>query len=172
MLLEAGAVPFVLSTVPQLLLINETNNFIWGRGKNPWNVLRSCGGSSGGEAGLVSSGCSPIGIGSDGGGSVRIPAIYCGLHAFKPTGNRFTMAGHKKSSEYNPRHIQSAVGPLAKNTDDCERLIKALCNQELMHSEEPLKKFSPWNISNKPELSSKIIQGKLRIGYITNFKVR
>lgn len=171
MLIESGAIPFVISTVPQLLLVNETNNFIWGRGKNPWNILRSCGGSSGGEAGLVAAGCSPIGIGSDGGGSVRIPAIYCGLHAFKPTGNRFTMIGHKHPSEYNPRHIQSAVGPLAKNSEDCERLIKALCNEQLMLSEDPLKKFFSWNPESKSDLKKKIEARKLRVGVIKNFNV-
>ena len=116
MIIQGGGIPFVKSTVPQLLLINETNNFIWGRAKNPWDVKRTSGGSSGGESGLVAAGCSPLGLGSDGGGSVRLPANYCGLYGFKTTGARYSLIGHKKPSEYVPRHIGSALGPLAKNT--------------------------------------------------------
>lgn len=146
MIKAEGGVIFVKSTVPQLLLINETNNWIWGRGMNPWNINRTCGGSSGGEGGLIASGCSPLGLGSDGGGSVRIPSHYCGLYGFKPTGKRFTMMGHKKPSEYNPRHIGSCIGPLGRNTADCERMAEALSNEELFTKEDLLKKFIPWRI--------------------------
>jgi fatty acid amide hydrolase len=59
MLKDEGAIPFVMSTCPQLLLINETHNRIFGRAMNPWDKKRSPGGSSGGEAGLISLGCSP-----------------------------------------------------------------------------------------------------------------
>lgn len=86
LLMNAGAIPFVKSNVPQLLLINETNNYIFGQAKNPWDLNRTPGGSSGGEAGLICLGCCPIGIGSDGGGSIRIPALYCGIFGFRPTG--------------------------------------------------------------------------------------
>lgn len=172
MIIEAGGVPFVKSTVPQLLLINETNNFIWGRGMNPWNIKRSCGGSSGGEGGLVSAGCSPLGLGSDGGGSVRIPSLYCGLYGFKPTGNRFTMIGHKKPSEYTPRHIGSALGPLAKNTEDCERMAEILMNGDMVSKEEVLRKTLPWDYNKYTPVEDKIKNRKLRIGYIRGFKVR
>lgn len=67
-------IPFVKSNIPQLTLNYDSFNFMWGRVVNPWNKLRSAGGSSGGEAALIASRCSPIGIGSDIGGSVRIPS--------------------------------------------------------------------------------------------------
>jgi Asp-tRNA(Asn)/Glu-tRNA(Gln) amidotransferase A subunit family amidase len=172
MIIAAGGVPFVKSTVPQLLLINETNSFIWGRGKNPWNVKRSCGGSSGGEGGLVSAGCSPLGLGSDGGGSVRLPSLYCGLYGFKPTGNRFTMIGHKKPSEYTPRHIGSALGPLGKNTEDCQRMLEILMNEEMLSKKEHIRKILPWNMASATGVQSKIKSGNLRVGYIRGFEVR
>jgi hypothetical protein len=63
-------------------------NFIWGAAKNPWNKLRSIGGSSGGEAGLISTHGSPLGFGSDVGGSLRIPAAFGGCYTLKPTSFR------------------------------------------------------------------------------------
>lgn len=76
-------IPFVRSNVPQLGMIFDCNNFVFGRSKNVWNVRRSVGGSSGGEAGLIAASCSPIGLGSDIAGSLRIPASFCGVHSLK-----------------------------------------------------------------------------------------
>lgn len=71
---DHGLIPFIKTNVPQSLLINETVNFVFGKTKNPYDVERTSGGSSGGESASVLSRCSPIGFGSDGGGSVRIPS--------------------------------------------------------------------------------------------------
>lgn len=73
--------------------MNETMNHIWGRAQNPWNTARTTGGSSGGEGGLLSSNCSPIGVGTDIGGSLRIPALYCGAYSLKPTAKRVSWEG-------------------------------------------------------------------------------
>ncbi|CAM6002804.1 unnamed protein product, partial [Sphagnum balticum] len=70
----SGMIPFVRTNVPQMAMILETNNFLWGRSLNIWNRDRSVGGSSGGEAGLVAANCSPIGLGNDIGGSLRVPS--------------------------------------------------------------------------------------------------
>ena len=72
--LKMGLIPFVRSNVPQGCKAFETHNNIISYSTNPWKKERSCGGSSGGEAGMVSSYCAPIGIGSDLAGSLRIPA--------------------------------------------------------------------------------------------------
>lgn len=74
LLLKMGLIPFVRSNVPPACKITETVNNMFDYSRNAWNSTRSCGGSSGGEGGLVSSGCSPLGFGSDIGGSIRIPA--------------------------------------------------------------------------------------------------
>ena len=66
----------------------ETCNYVWGCAENPWNRLRSPGGSSGGEAGLVATHGSPLGLGSDIGGSIRLPAAWCGCYGFKPSSIR------------------------------------------------------------------------------------
>ena len=66
----------------------ESANNVWGYAKNPWNHNRIVGGSSGGEGGLLSTRCSPIGIGSDIGGSLRSPPAFCGIYGFRPSSNR------------------------------------------------------------------------------------
>lgn len=93
LLRNAGAILHVRSNVPQLLLMPESENNVWGCSLNPWDLSRTPGGSSGGEAALIASGCSVMGLGSDIGGSIRIPAHYCGIVGFKPTPNRLTNSG-------------------------------------------------------------------------------
>ena len=88
-----GAIPFVKSNVPPLLMLYETENIIFGVTKNPLDIKRTPGGSSGGEAALIASRCSPAGIGSDIGGSIRIPCAFCGLYGFKPSSIRTTYKG-------------------------------------------------------------------------------
>jgi Asp-tRNA(Asn)/Glu-tRNA(Gln) amidotransferase A subunit family amidase len=67
-------IPFVQTNVPQIGMTCETHNNLWGRSLNPWNKSRSPGGSSGGEGAMISARCSILGVGSDNGGSIRIPA--------------------------------------------------------------------------------------------------
>src|SRR6202044_853085 len=71
----------------------ETDNLVYGRTNNPYDLPRPPGGSSGGEAAIVSAGGSPLGLGTDAGGSIRIPAHFCGLAAIKPTSGRVPRTG-------------------------------------------------------------------------------
>lgn len=71
---DMGFIPFVRTNVPQGIRTYDTNNNMFGYCRNPWNLERSTGGSSGGQSGMVSSYCSPIGLGTDLGGSLRVPA--------------------------------------------------------------------------------------------------
>lgn len=80
-----GAIPLVRGNVPQAMYSIHTTNYIFGEALNPKDNSRSCGGSSGGDAGLVAAGCVPLGIGGDIGGSIRFPAVFCGIYGFKPT---------------------------------------------------------------------------------------
>jgi len=114
---EAGAILLGKTNVPQLLLMNESDNPLYGRASNPWNLARTPGGSSGGEAALIAAHGSPLGLGSDIGGSVRLPATACGICALKPTTGRLTTRGH-----FNPLEGQEAVrmqpGPMARTVED------------------------------------------------------
>lgn len=88
-----GAIFICKSNVPQALLAAESSNNVWGKCQNIWDRTRTTGGSSGGEAGLISSFCSPIGIGTDIGGSIRIPSNFSGIYGFKPTANKICKKG-------------------------------------------------------------------------------
>ena len=90
----SGMIPFIRTNAYQMSFTFETNNLLWGLSKNPWNRVRSVGGSSGGEGGLISVGGSPIGIGADLGGSIRTPAAFCGVFALKPGSTRISNEGH------------------------------------------------------------------------------
>src|ERR1700674_4086146 len=81
----AGAVILGVTNTPELLMAWETDNLLYGRTNNPWDLSRTAGGSSGGEAAAIASGCSASGVGSDGGGSIRVPAHFCGICGLKPT---------------------------------------------------------------------------------------
>ena len=82
---DAGAIILVRSNVPQGGLSMHSENYVWGTAINPYSKERSCGGSSGGDGGLVASRCVPLGIGTDIGGSVRIPAHFNGIMGFRPS---------------------------------------------------------------------------------------
>ncbi|HLW75656.1 MAG TPA: amidase, partial [Bryobacteraceae bacterium] len=90
-----GAIVLGKTNTPEFLVSYESDNFITGRSNNPWDLERTPGGSSGGEAAAIASGCSPGGIGSDGGGSIRVPAHFCGIAGLKPTPGRISPIGHR-----------------------------------------------------------------------------
>ncbi len=113
---KAGAVVLGKTNVPQLGIMAESVNPIYGLTNNPWDLQRSPGGSSGGEAALIAAGGSPLGLGSDGGGSIRQPAHVCGICGIKPTGGRLTMQGHWLSANWPFDWAQP--GPMARHVAD------------------------------------------------------
>jgi fatty acid amide hydrolase len=87
-------IPFIKSNVAQIAMTYESVNGLWGRVLNPWDKSRTAGGSSGGEGALIASRCTPIGTGADIGGSLRIPAEFCGIYSLKPSSHRLSFSGH------------------------------------------------------------------------------
>lgn len=118
----AGAIILAKTNTPEFLTSYETDNFLTGRTNNPWNLDRTPGGSSGGEAAAISSGCSPGGIGSDGGGSIRVPAHFCGIAGLKPTPGRISSIGHQPIERLGI----GVVGPLARSVADVRLLFEVL----------------------------------------------
>jgi len=113
----AGAIVLGKTNMPEIALAPETDNLIYGRTNNPYDLSRTCGGSSGGEAAIIAAGGSPLGIGSDSGGSIRIPSHFCGIAGIKPTAGRAPRTGHFPS----PGGLQEIlwhVGPMARFVDD------------------------------------------------------
>jgi len=95
----------------------ETNNLVYGRTNNPFDVTRTPGGSSGGAAAIVAAGGSPLDIGSDTGGSIRVPSHFCGIAGIKPTAGRVSRAGHIVDFT-GPAQSLTHIGPIAKYVDD------------------------------------------------------
>src|SRR5947209_1812362 len=122
---EAGAILLGNTNTPEFLMAYETDNRLSGKTSNPWNTEYSSGGSSGGEAAAIASGCSAGGVGSDGGGSIRVPAHFCGICGLKPTPGRIPATGH-----FPPRHSAFAwigvVGPMARTIADVRTLFDVM----------------------------------------------
>ncbi len=97
---RAGAIILGKTNTPEFMASYETDNFITGRTNNPWDLDRTPGGSSGGEAAAIAGGCSPGGVGTDGGGSIRVPAHFCGIAGLKPTPGRISLSGYRASAAW------------------------------------------------------------------------
>ena len=108
----------------------ETNSFIFGRAKNPWNQDRTTGGSSGGEAGLIALGGSLVGLGNDIGGSIRIPSSYCGIYGYKPSTKRIFPKGLSSLAQSfdGNKNITVGSGPMARSVNDLVSLMTVLLN--------------------------------------------
>jgi len=124
---RAGAILLGKTNTPEFLTSYETDNYITGRANNPWNVERTPGGSSGGEAAAIASGCSPGGVGSDGGGSIRVPAHFCGIAGLKPTPGRISLIGHRPSEAATGIAV---AGPMARSVADVRLLFEALAGHD------------------------------------------
>ena len=133
----AGAILIGKTNVPQLAMSLQTNNAIFGRTNNPWNLERTPGGSSGGAAAAVAAGLVPFDIGSDMSGSIRIPAHFCGIYGFKPTSNRVSGAGHIPPPPDAPRLDRqlASYGPLTRGIDDLELLTSILVGSDGVDTE-------------------------------------
>ncbi|MFW3171597.1 amidase [Geodermatophilus sp. CPCC 206100] len=128
----AGAVVLGKTNVPELCAAYETDNAVFGRTNNPHDVARTSGGSSGGEAAAVAAGLSPLGLGSDGGGSIRVPAHYCGVLGLRPTPGRVPETGQWPPSRASGYGDMVCLGPLARSTADLALLLQVVSGPDLV----------------------------------------
>ena len=122
---QAGAVILGTTNCPEFLMAYETDNLLYGRTSNPWDLTRTAGGSSGGESAAIAAGLSASGFGSDGGGSVREPAHFTGICSLKPTPGRIPGTGHLPPS-VGPFSLLGAIGPMARTIADVSLLFRTL----------------------------------------------
>jgi len=132
----AGALILGTTNCPEFLMAYETASRLHGRTRNPWDLERSPGGSSGGESAAIAAGMSAAGLGSDSGGSVRVPAHFTGICSMKPTPGRIPGRGHLPPC-VGPFAILGAIGPMARTMGDVALLFRALSGQD------PLDPVSP-----------------------------
>lgn len=116
---DAGAVILGVTNVPELLAAYESDNLIYGATNNPYDINLSAGGSSGGEAAIISAYGSPLGLGSDGGGSIRVPAHFCGIAGIKPTQGLIPLTGISlPGAGAGCLQAFGTCGPMARFVDD------------------------------------------------------
>ncbi len=153
---QAGAIPIAKTNLPEWLFSFETDNYIYGRTNNPYDVTRTPGGSSGGESALLAVGGSALGLGSDAFGSVRLPAAFCGLAGVKPTSGRLPRTGHVPGPGGWVQAVWQ-IGPMARRVEDVMLAMRLLAYPD----EEDL--WSP----PVPLLESKQELKDLRVAFYT-----
>lgn len=126
-----GAIILGMTNVPELLAAIETDNLIFGRTNNPYDLNRTPGGSSGGEAAIIAAAGSPMGLGGDAGGSIRIPCHCCGIAGIKPTTNLVPVSGTAFSLENFGLYFQiAALGPMAKHVEDLYLMLDIIAGPD------------------------------------------
>ncbi len=123
-LLELGAILYCKTNLPQTLMTADSHNNVFGRVLNPHKLNLTAGGSSGGEGALVAMRGSILGIGTDIGGSIRIPAICCGTYGFKPSSHRVPFGGQTEPCAIIGPGFPPVAGPLANSFEDLEFLVR------------------------------------------------
>jgi fatty acid amide hydrolase 2 len=125
----AGAIPLGVTNVSELCMWMETSNLVYGRTNNPYDRRRIVGGSSGGEGAIVGSGASPFGLGSDIGGSIRMPAFFCGVFGHKPSGGLVPGTGQYPMAHGRARRYLT-TGPIARRAEDLWPLLRILAGPD------------------------------------------
>jgi fatty acid amide hydrolase 2 len=125
----AGAIPLGVTNTSEMAMWFESYNVLYGRTSNPYDPTRIPGGSSGGEGAVIGAGGSPFGVGADIGGSIRMPAFFCGVYGHKPTGGLVPLTGHHPV----PHGVVGrycTVGPLARRAADLWPLLKIMAGPD------------------------------------------
>ncbi|PYX52572.1 MAG: amidase [Acidobacteria bacterium] len=152
---KAGAIVLGVTNTPEILMAWETDNLLYGRTNSPWDLERTPGGSSGGEAAAIAAGMSAGGVGSDGGGSIRVPAHFSGICGLKPTPGRIPATGHFPPSG-GPFALIGVAGPMARTVADLTALFEVMQGPDdgdTCAAPVPLRRWSENEIK------------KLRVGY-------
>ncbi|KIJ61538.1 hypothetical protein HYDPIDRAFT_183162 [Hydnomerulius pinastri MD-312] len=142
-LYELGAVPFVRTNVPQTLMWGETSNNVFGRTTNPYNRKLTPGGSSGGEGALLAMRGSPLGVGTDIDGSLRIPSAFCGLYTIRPSYERLPYHG-ASNTLMGQESISSVLGPMSTSISALKLFTKAIIDARPW-DRDPLAVRKVWN---------------------------
>ncbi|KAA8648150.1 hypothetical protein EYZ11_000538 [Aspergillus tanneri] len=141
-LISAGAVLYVKTNIPQTMMTADSHNNVFGRVLNPHRLNLTAGGSSGGEGALLALRGSVLGIGTDIGGSIRIPALCCGVFGFKPSSSRVPYGGQTAAGHTGMTSILPVAGPLCHSIRDAELLLKLVFNSNAADLDDVLG--VPW----------------------------
>ena len=141
---EAGAIILGKTNVPRFLADWQTNNDVYGLTSNPWEPERTVGGSSGGAAAALAAGLVPLEIGSDVGGSIRIPAHFCGVYGHKPSHGIVPLGGHLMGPPGTPPAPDLLVaGPMARSPQDLSLALELMAGADTFNSSGWTLKLPP-----------------------------
>lgn len=126
---RAGAIPVGVTNTSELCMWLESNNRVYGRTNNPYDPTRIVGGSSGGEGAIIAAGGSPFGLGSDIGGSIRLPAFFNGVFGHKPSGGAVPSTGQFPSAE-NEAQRYLTTGPLSRSSEDLMPFLRIVAGPD------------------------------------------
>ncbi|EED11904.1 amidase, putative [Talaromyces stipitatus ATCC 10500] len=157
----AGAVFYCKTNQPQSLMHLESDS-LWGRVLNPFNINLSAGGSTGGEAALIALMGSPLGVGTDIGGSIRCPAAFCGIYGYKPTSHILPMRGFLPTPVAAELNIPASTGPMCRSIRDIDLFMTTILEAKPYLLDPNLVPIS-WTGSRTPPNSH-----RLKIGVISN----
>lgn len=164
----AGGIPLGVSNVSELCMWMESNNKVYGRSNNPYNPNHTVGGSSGGEAAIVAAGGAPFGLGSDVGGSIRIPAFFNGVFGHKPTSGLVPNFGQYPETEGEALGYLT-TGPFARRAEDLYPLLQLLAGptpRDVYAFEQPLREphvdLDKLRVIHMPDDGRTPVSGELR----------
>jgi len=163
LLRKAGAVFYIKTSVPQSLMVCETINNISGRTVNPRNKNWSCGGSSGGEGANVGIRGGIIGVGTDIGGSIRVPSAFNFLYGLRPSHGRLPY-GKMANSMEGQETVHSVVGPITHSVEDMRLFVKSVLSQEPWKYDSKVAPM-PWRQAEEDAVKSKLSSGNLTLGF-------
>lgn len=126
----AGAIILGKTNTPEFTLAGITDNEVYGRTNNPYDVERSPAGSSGGAGAILAAGGSALDLGSDTGGSIRMPSHYCGIAGIKPTSGRVPRTGHAISFEVGALDAFTQIGPMARHVEDLSLTLSIIAGPD------------------------------------------
>ena len=160
---DLGATLYCKTSVPHTLMCGETVNNIIGYTQNAKNRLLSSGGSSGGEGSLIGARGSPVGFGTDIGGSIRIPAAFNGLYGIRPSAGRLPYEGMANSWD-GQNSVLSVVGPLATSADALKLVTQALLSTKpWLH--DPLVHEIPWREDAELAVSDPVARAHNKLSF-------
>lgn len=155
---EAGAILMGKTNTPEFTLSFQTDNLVYGETKNPWDPDRTPGGSSGGAAAIIAAGGSPLDVGTDTGGSIRLPSHFCGITGIKPTTGRIPCTGNALPCSGFIAPL-SQPGPMGRFVEDLVFTLPLMSGPDLL---DPHSLDAPWHDPGEVDPAS------LRIGYHTD----
>lgn len=165
-----GLIPICTSNIPECTLYwADCQNHVYGRSRNPYDLSRITGASSGGEAGLLGSGASLLGLGSDIAGSLRIPAHYCGIYSHKPS--PFLVSSEGNTPPIKPARLRLfTLGPMCRYASDLRPLLKCLLQDEHNPKQDTYHDHQPRDIGDKRQkllakLDEPVDLAKLKLYY-------